>query len=154
MMEDFVVNDQQQEMRLRKRGRPKKVRREPPKPSSEPSSEAKQPGQDEAGVSVAGDTKSEAGYVTIRLPIAELTGTGYQVSRDDVPRRILARQLTRKQGTALAMVRLGMLAEETHLDAERVDFYSGGKRAIKVSSKEEVVARILEHIAHAIEEKK
>lgn len=146
--------DDQKTTRLQKRDRPKMVRREPPKPSSTPAPEGKLPGREDAGVSVAGNTKSEPGFVTIRLPIAELTGTGYQVSRDDVPRRILARQLTRKQGAALAMVRLGMIAEGAHLDAERVDFYTGGKRAIKVDSKEEVLARILEHIAHAIEEKK
>ncbi len=92
--------------------------------------------------------------VTIKIPVGELSdGHEYQISKRGAPRQIRSRRLTVEQGRALGMIRLGMINRGERLNAEQVDFYSGDRREKPVESTGEVISRILEYVANAVEEK-
>lgn len=134
----------------RKRGRPRKQRTEPPKVDQAKADPKPKPKPDQKPNA---STDQPGRFVTIRLPIGELTdGDEYQTSKNNLPRQIRTRPLTREQAKAVAAVRLGMLAEGSALETGRQDFYTGGRRAVKVETKEQVISKILELIAEAIEE--
>lgn len=90
-------------------------------------------------------------FVTVRVPVANLPPLGYQ-SASNPPRQIRSRRLDRPQGFALAAIRLGMVEQQIAFDASRRDFNTGGARKKLIETKEECVAKLLELVAHAINE--
>jgi hypothetical protein len=101
-----------------------------------PRQEAQKPAKDKK--------KQPAGVkmVTIRVPVGEfVSDTGYQVSPDNPPTAFGYRRLTRRQGIALARLRLGMIAKQQKLD--------DGQQP--VDNKEQTLSRILELVASQLD---
>lgn len=91
-------------------------------------------------------------FVELKIPVGRLVDTGgYCESRGHVPRELRSRRLTLEQGQALARIRLGMLARGEMLGGTRSSLV-GGTYEPAVSSKEEVICRLLELVHDAIGE--
>lgn len=156
----------------RKRGRPPKQRTDPPKlkdyvpsqdqPAADPvppdqipaATIENRPDDSEPGEQVGDFLPDEYRTITITIPVVELgDGNEYQNSKNNPPKQIRTRPLTREQGIAIGSVRLGMIAAGLELESGRADFYSGGRRAVAIETKEQAIAKLLDMIAEALEKK-
>lgn len=89
-------------------------------------------------------------FVTIKIPIGELVdGDGYQISKRGWPREFRQRRLSVSQGLALAKIRLGMLAHGECLDSE--ERYVDENQKVAIENKEQVICRLLEYVANALD---
>lgn len=174
--------DDKQTIGKRKRGRPRKQRTEPPKvedQATETTPEAEtldvkkhcEFGGDAVPVAKVVDDLAdqvpstppvnepeeqgpEYRTITLTIPVVDLSdGNEYQTSKNNPPKQIRTRPLTHEQGIALGSIRLGMIAAGLELEGGRQDFYSGGRRAVPVETKEQAIAKLLDMICEEVEKK-